>query len=144
MNDYSGEPLLLQDITRERLESLRSALLYLHKTLLDLERGTYERAYGRVTAGDLLKLVIQHPQFAWLHSISELIVRIDELLDVEEQPEEAEAVAMMKEIHALLGGAESDAAFTSHYRNALQHDPAAVLAHRAATSLLPTETKRLA
>lgn len=136
MNDKLVQRPPLQEETRRRLAGVRSALLKLHKTLLDLERGTYEKLHGRVSAGDMLKLVIQHPHFAWLHSISELIVRIDQMLDMEEQPEEAEASSLLTEIRILLLPAEVDNRFARNYHAALQTSPDVVLAHRATTSLL--------
>src|SRR5262244_3132801 len=76
---------------REKLISLRNSLLRIHKTLLDMERRDYERANGAVNAGELFRLVIGHAQFAWLHNISEFVVRIDETLsdDVPVTPEDA-------------------------------------------------------
>jgi uncharacterized damage-inducible protein DinB len=58
---------LVPEATRQRLANLRRALLRLHKALLDDERLAYERIYGQVTGGELLQLVINHEQFAWLH-----------------------------------------------------------------------------
>ena len=47
------------------LSDLRQALLRLHKTLLDWERGGYERIHGRQSSHDLLEAVLNDPQFAW-------------------------------------------------------------------------------
>ncbi len=69
---------------REKLLSLRLALLQLHKTLLNMERREYEREHGYVNTGELFRLVIDHAQFAWLHNISEFVVRIDETLAAKE------------------------------------------------------------
>src|SRR6266849_6615965 len=69
---------------REKLLSLRVALLRLHKTLLNMERRDYEREHGYVNTGELFRLVIDHSQFAWLHNISEFVVRIDEPLAAKE------------------------------------------------------------
>src|SRR5436309_14486733 len=69
---------------REKLLSLRLALLRLHKTLLNMERREYEREHGYVNTGELFRLVIDHSQFAWLHNISEFVVRIDETLAAKE------------------------------------------------------------
>src|SRR5258707_15874693 len=69
---------------REKLLSLRLALLRLHKTLLNMERREYEREHGYVNTGKLFQLVIDHAQFAWLHNISEFVVRIDETLAAKE------------------------------------------------------------
>src|SRR3984893_18810626 len=65
---------------REKLITLRLALITVHKTLLNMERRDYEREHGAVNTGELFRLVIDDPQFAWLHNISEFVVRIDETL----------------------------------------------------------------
>ena len=58
------------------LQDLRTRLLHLHKTLLEMERLNFEKKSGRVTPGELLQLVINDPQFAWLRTISALVVEI--------------------------------------------------------------------
>ena len=68
---------------RRRLNELRRALLHLHKTLLDWERGAYERVHGRTSASELLKIIVSDPQFAWLRTVTELIVRMDASLEAE-------------------------------------------------------------
>src|ERR1700729_1869735 len=65
---------------REKLVALRLSLLGLHKELLDMERRDYERLHGKVNTGELFRLVLDHQQFAWLHNISEFVVRLDETL----------------------------------------------------------------
>ena len=67
-------------IDRGKLTELRTVLLRLHKTLLDMERREYEREHGHVSTGELFRLVIDHQQFGWLHNISEFVVRLDETL----------------------------------------------------------------
>src|SRR6267143_5812349 len=67
-----------------RLRDLRLRLLHLHKSLLELERVNFEKTFGRVDSGELLQLVINHPQFAWLRIISALVVEIDEMLNGDE------------------------------------------------------------
>src|SRR3989440_2699886 len=76
---------------REKLVALRSALLRLHKTLIDMERRIYEKEFGVVNVGELFRLVVDHPQFAWLHNISEFVVRIDETLTGEAKVVPADA-----------------------------------------------------
>ena len=64
---------------RRGCRSFARGLLALHKSLLDDARATYEMDRGRVgSPGNLLQLVINDPWFAWLHQLSELVVRIDE------------------------------------------------------------------
>lgn len=123
-----------------RLRGLRSGLLRLHKTLLDAERDAYEQTHGRVSSGELLQLVINHEQFAWLHAVSELIVRIDELLDADEPATAVDADALFAEARALLKPSEAGGGFQRRYYAALQREPAAVLAHRELTLTLEADT----
>ena len=124
------------EATLKRLRELRRVLLRLHKTLLDRERAAYEQARGRVTGGELLQLVINHEQFAWLHAVSELIVRVDEMLDAEEPLTADEARSLFAEARSLLRPSEEGDEFGRRYFAALQRDPDAVLAHREVTLIL--------
>ena len=126
----------MTDSTRQQLMSLRRALLHLHKALLDDERLAYERVYGQVSSGELLQLVINHEQFAWLHSISELIVSIDEMLDAEEPATSADVESLLTQTRALLKPSEVGTDFERKYYAALQRDPDIVLAHRDVTKIL--------
>ena len=121
---------------RRRLRDVRHALLHLHKLLLDNERDAYERARGRVSSGEMLQLVINHEQFAWLHSISELIVRIDELLDAEEPTTTDEARSLLKQVESLLKPSEAGNAFERKYYTALQNEPDVLIAHRKVMQIL--------
>ena len=57
-------------IRKTAADRLRNGLLSLHKTLLDSERATYERDIARIgSSGELLKLVLYDPWFAWLHEL---------------------------------------------------------------------------
>jgi hypothetical protein len=127
---------LVLEATRQRLMSLRRALLRLHKALLDDERLAYERVYGQVTGGELLQLVINHEQFAWLHSISELIVSIDEMLDAEEPMTSADAESLFTQARTLLKPSEDGTDFERKYYAALQREPDIVLAYREVTKIL--------
>src|ERR1700758_5494320 len=77
---YSADDGGPQNPPRQKLGALRLPLLRLHKTLLDMERREYERVNGHVSTGELFRLVIDHEQFAWLHNLSEFVVRLDETL----------------------------------------------------------------
>jgi hypothetical protein len=121
----------------ERLRALRGRLLRLHKVLLDSEREEYEAAHGRVTAGELLQLVLGDGQFAWLRALSELVVQIDEAFDAKEPATDADAAALLAQTRELLKPSEEGSEFARRYFAALQREPEAVLAHREATRLLP-------
>ena len=120
----------ISDFQKQQLRQLRTRLLRLHKLLLDMERATYEKARGRVTPGELLQLVINHEQFAWLHSISELIVRIDEALDAKEPMTSSDARTLVESASGLLKASETGTEFERKYFQALQSEPQAVMLHR--------------
>jgi catechol 2,3-dioxygenase len=120
----------LSDATRERLSQLRTRLLALHKSLLDDARATYELDRGRVgSPGNLLQLVIHDPWFAWLHQISELVVRIDEATTGDAAATESDARTLFEQVDRLLLPSETGDTFARRYYEALQRQPAVVLAH---------------
>jgi catechol 2,3-dioxygenase len=115
---------------RARLAELRMRLLDLHKTLLDDAKVAYEMDRGRIpSAGALLQLVIGDPWFAWLQRLSGLIVRIDEMTTPEAKATDADARALFEQVDRLLIPSETGADFARRYLEALQRQPAVVLAH---------------
>jgi hypothetical protein len=124
---------------REKLIALRLALLRVHKTLLDMERREYERANGKVSVGELFRLVIDHQQFGWLHNISEFVVRLDETLAGENPvtPEDVRtAISLARKMFA---PSESGDAFQKKYYDAIQLDPAVVIDHAELARLFNNE-----
>ena len=124
---------------REKLITLRLALLKLHKTLLNMERRDYEREHGAVNTGELFRLVIDHAQFAWLHNISEFVVRIDETLAAKESvtPEyTATAISLARKMFV---PTESGDSFQKKYFDAIQRDPAVVIEHAELARLFNNE-----
>jgi len=118
-----------------RLRELRGRLLHLHKTLLDMERQDYEKRFGRVTTGELLQLVINHTQFAWLRIISALVVEIDEVLNGEEHATLSGSEDLISQARLLFTSPRNEE-FRTRYQAALQHEPAAVMAHSTVMQLL--------
>ena len=119
-----------EDPVRAQLIALRNGLLRLHKVALDSERTIYERDVERIrNSNHFLELVMHDPWFAWLHELSEMIVFIDEALDAEESPTAADAERLRKQARGLLVPAEEGKGFAKHYYQALQRDPAVVIAH---------------
>lgn len=127
----------------EKLREVRQSLLHLHKTLLEYEREVYERAHDRIeSAYEVLRLVMHDPWFAWLHSISELVVSIDEMLDAEEPPVLADVDAVIQQARQLIVPSETGSEFQQKYFAALQNSPDAVLAHADTMKVLgPVKAK---
>jgi catechol 2,3-dioxygenase len=121
---------LMTDANRTRLRDLRGKLLQLHKVLLDDTRAAYEMDRGRVPSNaTLLQLVINDPWFAWLHSLSELVVRIDQTVEPDSPATDADAAALIDQVEKLLTASESGDGFHRRYFDALQRQPAVVMAH---------------
>ena len=120
----------MPDLTRPNLTALRNGLLRWHKSLLDSERAAYERDVARITStGQYLQLVLDDPWFAWLREISQFIVIVDETLDLKEPaPTAADAARLIAQARELLVPS-GDSDFGRRYAEAMQRDPAAVLAH---------------
>ncbi len=125
------------DSNIEQLRNVRQSLLRLHKTLLDCERETYERAHDRVeNAYEFLQLVMHDPWFAWLHRLSGLVVQIDEMLDADEPLTESAIVALVDEARTLLQPSETGDEFQQKYFRTLQLCPDAVIAHAKAVKVI--------
>jgi catechol 2,3-dioxygenase len=123
--------------TREKLSDLRTRLLALHKALLDDAKVAYEMDRGRIaTSGALLQLVIHDPWFAWLHQVSELVVRIDEMTAPDAKATEQDARAVIDQVDRLLIPSEAGEPFARRYFEAIQRQPAVVLAHGDVRRLL--------
>jgi catechol 2,3-dioxygenase len=121
---------LMDEAMRSRLKDLRGQLLNLHKVLLDDARAAYEMDRGRVpSSSSLLQLVINDPWFAWLHALSELIVRIDQAVEHESPATAADALALVESTERLLTASETGDGFSRRYFEALQRQPAVVVAH---------------
>jgi catechol 2,3-dioxygenase len=131
----AGQPITSG--TRSRLNELRTRLLALHKALLDDARSAYEMDRGRIgSAGSLLQLVINDPWFAWLHQLSELIVRIDEMTAADTAAGEPDARTLFEQVDRLLLPSENGDVFARRYYEAIQRQPAVVLAHGDVKRLL--------
>ena len=126
---------ILADTDVHRLVDLRLGLLRLHKVLLEMERINYEKAHGQVNSGELLQLVLNHPQFNWLRMISALVVEIDEALDGDEPVTVSDCKNLISQARALLVSPGNEE-FKTKYQAALQLEPAVVMAHSAVMQLL--------
>jgi hypothetical protein len=128
---------------RQKQVALREALLRLHKSLLEMERRDYEKQHGKVTAGELFRLVVDDPQFAWLHNISEFVVRIDENLESDKGVSEEDSRLSMSLARKMFAPTESGDSFQKRYYDAIQKDPAVVMEHAELARLFGSEPKDL-
>jgi hypothetical protein len=120
----------LSSETAERLRRLRLRLLDLHKALLEDTKAAYEMDRGRIpTNATLLQLVINDPWFAWLRPLSETVVRIDVMLLPDAAATEVDAAMLLEQVERLLSPAEGVGPFARRYSEALQRQPAVIMAH---------------
>lgn len=122
---------------RQTLTDVRQGLLGLHKALIVAEQLTFERIYGRVdSTGQLLQLVMNDPWFTWLHPLSNMVVRIDELMDGDTALTVEDVAVLMTEMRALIRPSEMGDGFERSYYEALQRAPDVVMAHCEMKKLL--------
>jgi len=136
---YSNQGDSRDTPARQKLVALREALLRIHKSLLDMERRSYEKEHGGVNAGELFRLVVDDPQFAWLHNISEFVVRIDENLASKEDVTEKDSHVAISLARKIFAPSESGDGFQKKYFDAIQKDPSVVMEHAELARLFHNE-----
>src|SRR5437868_9433346 len=101
-----------------------AALREVHRTLVQATRASYEQKNGPAGGpGEMLRLLTEHPHFAWLHPMSELIVDLDSLLAQELLPAGTVAAVRM-EVDRL---ARAGGPFWEKYAPFLQSNPEVVV-----------------
>jgi len=127
----------------ERLAALRLALLQLHKTLIDSERRTYEKAFGTITTPyHFLHLLTSDPWFAWLAPVTQLLAGMDERLEAAGPLTVASVQDFAQRMKTLLTPSETGEGFSRHYDEALQRSPDVLFAHVSLARLLRGQTGR--
>ncbi|SRR5258708_27696090 len=118
------------DSTPAFTSPLRLATLELHRALLDAQRIRYEREHGRIrTSSEFLGLVLEHPAFAWLRSLSALIAQLDEWIEEHEERGDEELRALVGALRALLATDSANAAFSKPYRELVDAVPEVLVEH---------------
>lgn len=109
------------------LQQLAKELRKMHKQLIDLQ----SKSYGEVgNPFAHLQLVTMHPDFAWLRTLSEFMVTLDERLDEEEAIDDTAATAFKQAVEGLIGpGAASQPEFREKYLAALHESPETTMLH---------------
>jgi hypothetical protein len=122
----SPQPITTQ--SRELLGTLRDLLLAQHKLLLDRERAEYEKTHEPIAGpGAFLALVIGDPHFAWLKTISTLVVEIDEALARNSKADQTTADALIAQAREIMKPVEHGSDFQARYFHALQESPDVVI-----------------
>lgn len=123
------------------------ALMQLHRSLIDVSRGEYEQRHGRIgNPYQLLGLLTGDPFFAWLRPVSQLMAALDELIELKSAFSEDETGAVGAEVGALFAShPDVPTEFNRKYLQALQDEPALVMAHsrlKRALAKLPASSDK--
>ena len=117
-------------MTAAFIAELRGALLDLHKSLMNAQRIRYEREHGRIeSSGVFLGLVLEHPTFAWLRSLSALIAELDEWIEEKAERGEADLESIMQALRALIATEGRNPAFTKVYWEIVNDVPEVLVNH---------------
>ena len=124
------------------LPELRTALLDLHKALMDAERVIYEETVGPIQSPNhFLQLLTGDPFFAWLHPLSQLVVAIDEAFDKKEPLMVEIAEGLMDRARRVTAASEGGDEAAKRYVELFQRSPEVVMAHAKVAKMLGTRPK---
>ena len=129
----------MDNSSKERLVAAALALRALHRALVERARRGLERdRHAVLGAGEWLQLLTADPQFAWLRSLSELIVDLDVFLEADPAPADDDAAAVRHEIERLLAPppAVGASGFAERYWPYVHDDPHVAIAHGAVRQAL--------
>ena len=119
------------------LNDIREQLLHLHKALLEYQKRTYETTNGPVqNPNHYYQLVVSDESFAWLKTLSALVVSIDELLESKETKTEAEIDQIDQYTKNILTTPGRNGAFGTNYTEALKKDDAVAALHANVMKLI--------
>jgi len=121
----------------QRLRDVRTAILRLHKALLDSEKVVYEKHHGKIRSkGEFFQLVVSGDWFSWLRPFSQYIVKVDETLSSKEPATLEEVNELLEEARSLVKPAEEGTDTQKRYYEAIQRDPNIALMHAEVSDLL--------
>jgi hypothetical protein len=112
-------------------DSLRRALLAVHKAVLTAEREQLDQVHGGLSSAAFLQIVSDPVRYGWLQPLSRLILAYEE--DDEERAPEEELLAQTRD---LLLPPKQKTPFGRRYLSLMQREPALVLAHAELAKLL--------
>lgn len=94
-----------------RLREARNKMLAFHKLLIDLEKKQLETGADAITPAQFLGLLMGDERFEWLRSISKLVVRIDESLELNDGIPPELLVKLNEEVNSLFDESEANSEF---------------------------------
>jgi hypothetical protein len=120
----------------EHCARIRTALLDLHRTLVELERREYEKTHGHQSAGAFLQVMAFDDSMKWLEPLSRLIVMLDEALDQEGELELTPTVVVARTRELLTLDRASEDAFVTRYLHHFDNSADLAVDHAALLKLI--------
>jgi hypothetical protein len=114
-------------VAKDRLAALAQALKSLHRVLAERVRRDVEaREHTVIMPGQWLSRLTGDVEFAWLRSLSELMVDLDVFLDADPAPAADDVAAVRADVERMIApsavsGTESD--FSRHYWHYVHDEP---------------------
>ncbi|HET7136536.1 MAG TPA: hypothetical protein VFJ25_11500 [Casimicrobiaceae bacterium] len=114
-------------VAKDQLAALAQALKSLHRALAErVRRDAEAREQTVIMPGQWLSRLTGDAQFAWLRSLSELMVDLDVFLDADPAPAADDMAAIRAEVErtiapSTVSGTESD--FSRHYWHYVHEEP---------------------
>lgn len=135
---------MAEQTSKPRLAVLSNALRSLHRVLAERARRDLEtERLTVIQPGAWLSILTTDPQFAWLRSLSELMVDLDVFLEADPEPADDDAAAIRAEVERLIAPStvpETETDFARHYWRYVHDAPSVAVAHgemRQALDRLP-------
>jgi len=142
VTEHSPNDVVSQALIVSRLRAWRTALLALHKILVDAELLRYGAAHSPVGGPHhALRLLTDDPWFQWLRPMLVLVVQIDERLAEKRAITTTELEAFRRETRALLQS-PADTPSGREYQRSLQELPTAVVVHGKLLEMTRDEAAR--
>ncbi|MBO9685949.1 hypothetical protein [Roseateles chitosanitabidus] len=116
-------------MSTQACQQLRSSLLDLHRGLVDLERGDYEKTHGPQSAGEFLQVMAFGDEMRWLEPLSRLITMLDEAIDGAADADETPLAVAQRARDLLSLDRDSAEDFKQRYARRFDQSPALVQAH---------------
>nr|WP_297524905.1 hypothetical protein [uncultured Roseateles sp.] len=123
-------------MTTDACHQLRRSLLDLHRALVDLERGDYQKAHGPQSSGEFLQVMAFGEEMKWLEPLSRLITMLDEAIDGAADAKET-PLPVAQRLRGLLSlDRDSADPFMRRYAERFDQSPELVHAHSGVIAAL--------
>jgi len=123
-------------MSTDACHQLRRSLLELHRALVELERGDYQKTHGPQSAGEFLQVLAFSDEMRWLEPLSRLITMLDEAIDGLADAG-ATPLPVAQRARGLLSlDRDSEDPFKRRYAQRFDQSPALVQAHASTLAAL--------